>query len=59
MLSFSFQSHLIRHSDTDIRTFKDNQGALEHSRHSESTGALGYSEGHSEGTRRALTCSGT
>ena len=50
MLSFSFLPHLIRHSDTDIRTFKDNQRALEHSRHSESTGALGYSEG----TQRAL-----
>ena len=50
MLSFSFQSHLIRHSDTDIRTFKHNQRALEHLRHSESTGALE----HSEGTQRAL-----
>ena len=32
------------------RTFKDNQRAFKHLRHSESTRALG----HSEGTRRAL-----
>ena len=44
MLSFPFQSHLIIHSDTG-RTFKDNQRTLEHLRHSESTRALGYSEG--------------
>ena len=49
MLSISFQSHLIRYSGTG-RTFKDNQRALEHLRHSESTGALG----HSEGTQKAL-----
>ena len=45
----SFQSHLIGYSGTG-RTFKDNQRALEHLRHSESTGALG----HSEGTQKAL-----
>ena len=49
MLSFSFQSNLIRHSGTG-RTFKDNQRALEHLRHLESTRTLGYSEG----THRAL-----
>ena len=67
MLSFSFQSHLIKHSDMG-RTFKDSQRAFEHLRHSESTRALGHSEGtqralggHSEGTRalKALGHSGT
>ena len=37
------------------RTFKDNQRAFKHLRHSESTRALG----HSEGTRRTLGHSGT
>ena len=49
MLSFCFQSHPIRHSDTG-NTFKDNQSTLEHLKHSESSRALG----HSEGIRSAL-----
>ena len=49
MHSFSFYSHLIRYSDAG-HTFKDNQRALKHLRHSESTRALGQSEG----TQRAL-----
>ena len=40
-------THLTRHSTTES-SFKDTQRALEHSRHLESTRALG---GHSEGTR--------
>ena len=47
--SILFKSHLIRYSGTG-RAFKDTLRALEHLRHSESTGALG----HSESTRRAL-----
>ena len=54
MLSFSFQSQLIRHSDMG-RIFKDNQRAFKHLRHSESTRALG----HSESTQRALGHSDT
>ena len=49
LLSILFKSHLIRYSGTG-RAFKDTLRALEHLRHSESTGALG----HSESTRRAL-----
>ena len=49
MLSISFKSHLIRHSGTGC-TFTDTQRVLEHFRHSESTRALG----HSEGTQRAI-----
>ena len=44
MLSFSFQSDLIRYSDKGS-TFKDNQSAFEHLRHLKSTRALGHSEG--------------
>ena len=69
ILGISFKSHLIRHSRTE-GALKDTQRALEHLRHSESTGTVRYSEGtrralghlgtqralggHSEGTRRAL-----
>ena len=49
LLSILFKSHLIRYSGTGL-AFKDTLRALEHLRHSESTGALG----HSESTRRAL-----
>ena len=49
MLSILFKSHLIRHSGTG-RAFKDTLRALEHSKHSESTRALG----HSDSTQRAL-----
>ena len=60
MLSISFKSHLIRHSGTE-RAFKDTRRTLKHLGHSESTRAVGHSEGtqraprgHSEGTQRAL-----
>ena len=43
ILSILFQSHLIKHSGTQS-AFRDAQGTLEHSRHSESTRVLG---GHS------------
>ena len=56
MLSISFKSHLIRHSGKG-HAFKDTQRALEHLRHSESTGAVAHSEstwvlGHLESTWR-------
>ena len=44
ILSFLLQSHLIRHLGTQS-VFKDSQSALEHSRDSESTRELIYSEG--------------
>ena len=44
MLSILINSHLIRHSGTG-RAFKDTQRILKHLRHSESTRALGQSEG--------------
>ena len=44
MLSVSFQSHLIRHSGSGC-TFKDTQSVLNHLRRSESTRAIGHSEG--------------
>ena len=49
MLSILFQLQLIKHSGTGSAS-EGTQSALQHLRHSESTRALG----HSEGTQRAL-----